>query len=571
MSRSDNNPMPLPQDPGIKGGDAGCTRCPVEAAGGGDLAGGSGSGVAAEFGSGLFDTSNFPPRWFCGTWSELQGWVHISADVVIWLAYVAIPAALLHYLRRRRDVPFPWLVALFAAFILLCGLTHLLEAAMFWWPAYRFMGLVKLVTAIVSATTAVVLVPLIPRALALKSPAQLEEEVRRRTDELRANEKALIAAREAAVAAAAAKSTFLANMSHEIRTPLAAILGFAELAQADPARAAESTTIIERNGQHLLQVVDDVLDAAKIDAGKLDVAVEPIDVRSLLVDVGAAMRAQAERKGIELRLECRDDVPQALLTDAVRVRQILFNLVGNALKFTDAGTVVVAVATGEGTVEFRIEDTGIGMTASDAARLFTAFEQVRSQRGGTGLGLTISKRLAGLLGGGLEIARTAPGVGTAMRFWLPLRAATAVGATVANAGVDRETLRGRRVLVVDDMPDNRLLARRALETAQAEVVEAADGRRGLDTLAGMMSEGRVPDALLVDLGMPIVNGHEFAQAARSAGYRGALIALTASASPEERERCLAEGFDDYCTKPIGQRALVGAVAARLTSPSPQTA
>jgi two-component system, sensor histidine kinase len=571
MSRTDDHPMPLPQDPGIQGGQANCTHCAADAAAGGDLAGGAGPGVAAESGSGLFDTSNFPPRWFCGTWSEPHGWVHVTADVVIWLAYVAIPVALLHYLRRRRDVPFPGLVALFAAFILLCGLTHLLEAAMFWWPAYRFMGLVKVVTAIVSATTAVVLVPLIPRALALKSPAQLEAEVRRRTDELRANEKALIAAREAAVAAAAAKSTFLANMSHEIRTPLAAILGFAELAQADPARAAEATTIIERNGRHLLQVVDDVLDAAKIDAGKLDVAVEPVDVRCLLVDVGAAMRAQAERKGIELRLECRDDVPQALLTDAVRVRQVLFNLVGNALKFTDAGTVAVAVATGESTVEFRVEDTGIGMTASDAARLFTAFEQVRSLRGGTGLGLTISKRLAGLLGGGLEIARTAPGVGTAMRFWLPLRAGTAVGATVANAGVDRETLRGRRVLVVDDMPDNRLLARRALETAQAEVVEAADGRRGLDALSAMMREGRVPDALLVDLGMPIVNGHEFAQEARGAGYQGALIALTASASAEERERCLAEGFDDYCTKPIGQRALVGAVAARLTSPSPQTA
>jgi signal transduction histidine kinase len=546
------------QDPAV------CEGCETEAPA--DLEAGS----LAEFSwSQIFATDSFPPRWYCGSWTELQGWVHIVSDATIWFAYLTIPVGLIYFLWRRRDVPFPGLVVLFAGFILLCGLTHALEAAMFWWPAYRFMGLVKAATAIVSMTTAIVLIPLMPKALALKSPGQLEQEVRDRTVELRSNQQELIAAREQALAATRAKSDFLANMSHEIRTPLAAILGFAELMHDDPARADELARVIERNGQHLLHVVNDVLDLSKIEAGKLDVTEEPVDPRAVLDDVVASMRGQAARKTVSLEARCAEDVPFAIVSDPVRLRQILFNLVGNALKFTDVGgvTVTAACVSGGAELEVLVEDTGPGLTEGEAERVFQAFEQVGSAtRGGTGLGLTISARLASLLGGRLTIRRTAPGEGTVFALVLPVGSPPASGAVSCqrtNTPLDREALLGRRILVVDDMPDNRLLARKTLEAVKGTVLEAENGQVGLEVLLAMTEHDEAPDLVLVDLGMPVMDGYEMARAARAAGYRGRIVALTAAALSEERDRCLSEGFDGYCTKPIAQRALIRAVVEQI--------
>jgi PAS domain S-box-containing protein len=376
---------------------------------------------------------------------------------------------------------------------------------------------------------------------------------------------ALREATAAAQAATRAKSEFLANMSHEIRTPMTAILGFADNlldpALSEAQRAAAVGTI-RRNGEHLLNILNDILDLSKIETGRLQVERIPVVLERLLDEVGSLMRSRAETRGLAFRIEREGDLPAVVATDPTRVRQILINLLSNAIKFTDAGEVCLNVRGRATGLEFDVSDTGIGMAAEQVAQLFHPFTQADSSTarrfGGTGLGLAISRRLAQMLGGDLFVIRTAPGRGTCIRA--TITAAVMPEPAAAPSGMPRgpasdplpDLLRGARILVAEDGPDVQLLLATILSAAGAEVTLVENGHRALDAVAA----DKPFDLILMDMQMPELDGYAATRQLRARGLRTPIVALTAHAMSDDRARCLAAGCDDYATKPIDRPALL---------------
>jgi signal transduction histidine kinase/ActR/RegA family two-component response regulator len=545
----------------------------------------------------ILDTSSYPPRWSCGTWTPGEGWLHICSDLGIWSAYLAIPLALAYFIRRRKDLPFTPIFWLFCSFIIACGTTHLMEVLMFWWPAYRLNGLVKLACALISWVTVVSLLPVIPRALSLRTAEELEREVRERTRAEEAERQmrdytlvvesanaALATANQAAEAASQAKSEFLANMSHELRTPLTAILGFAEVlrdesgpAEGESRRQAVDT--ITRNGEHLLQLINDILDLSKIEAGRLEIDPRPCDPRKIVDDCVALMNVRAAAKGLALGVDCDPALPCRIQSDPTRIRQVLLNLLGNAIKFTEQGEVRLSAAFAaapEPSIAFDVRDTGIGMTPQQAAAIFEPFRQAEASTarrfGGTGLGLTISRRLTEMLGGCLQLVESQPGAGS--RFRAVIAAAAPADETDPAEGPGREpepddalpagprTLAGCRILFAEDGPDNQRLISHLLRKAGAEVALAADGAEAVDRALGAAAAGQPFDVILMDMQMPVMDGYEASRRLRAGGYTGPIIALTAHAMSGDREKCLAAGCTDYATKPIDRARLIAAIARR---------
>ncbi|MBK8268920.1 MAG: response regulator [Planctomycetes bacterium] len=549
-----------------------------------------------------FNTANFPPRWFCGNWSDALGWLHVFSDLGIWLAYSAIPAALLYFcLKRRRDLPFQPIFWLFASFIILCGLTHLVEAIIFWEPIYRFAGLLKAVTAFVSWCTVFALLPIVPKALQLKSPEELEQEVRVRTEETRAHaiqlqktNTELHVARAAAESANRAKGEFLANMSHEIRTPMTAILGYTELigdacdSGATPEYRAEVISTVRRNGEHLLTIINDILDLSKIEAGHMTIESMPVDPSEVVEDVVAMMRERAASKGITLERIYESRVPRSIPSDPVRFKQILVNLVGNAIKFTDSGTVSIRVRheskkVGGCALQIAVEDTGIGMTPEQVSRLCRPFSQADSTMarrfGGTGLGLTISKQLTEMLRGSISvtselgkgstfIVTLAVPVTDESAFWKPelermdVTSRIEGGSSTLKSESETVSLLGVRVLLVEDGEDNRRLISHHLQKAGAVVSVVENGELAVDALkVGVASASllRIPasfDLIIMDMQMPVLDGYSATKQLRKMGCRVPVIALTAHAMSDDREKCLQARCDDYITKPIDRRELI---------------
>ena len=381
----------------------------------------------------------------------------------------------------------------------------------------------------------------------------------------------------AAEEASRQKSRFVAAISHELRTPLTAILGYTELL-SDPGypetARADALAAILRNGRHQLQVVNDLLDVAKLAAGQLTVVVGPVDPIALVDEVAAWMRVRAADQGLELQVEYGGDLPRTIPSEALRLRQILVNLIGNAIKFTERGRIRVLVrqAAAAPRVEFVVADDGIGMTPAQVERLFADFSQVDedlARRGaGTGLGLALSQRLAVLLGGGIEV-HSEPGRGSQFVLSLPApEPATrplapaalpptkpAVGMATPAAGDDR--LRGRRILLAEDGRDNQRLVTWLLERAGAEVVVVGDGRQAV--AAALASPF---DLVLMDMQMPELDGYGATMELRAQASAVPIVALTANAMTDDRRRCLEAGCDDYLSKPI-DRAVLIATCARL--------
>src|SRR5262245_4194408 len=274
----------------------------------------------------LFDTSDFPPRWHCGHWTDAHGWLHIVSDVTIFAAYTAIPLMLVYFVLRKKTVPFLPVFWLFAAFIIACGCVHLIEATIFWQPWYRFSGLMKLITAVVSVGTVVALAPLMPKFLAMRTPEELDREI---ADRRRAEAEAARANR--------AKGEFLANMSHEIRTPMNAIIGMSEIALETDLSAEQRRYVetIKSSAESLLTIINDILDFSKIEARKLDLENVNFDLRDDLSNTLEVLAFRAHSKGLELANHVPPDVPDNLVGDPGRLRQIIVNLVGNAIKFTE--------------------------------------------------------------------------------------------------------------------------------------------------------------------------------------------------------------------------------------------
>jgi len=390
----------------------------------------------------------------------------------------------------------------------------------------------------------------------------------------------LIEARRLAEASSRAKSAFLANMSHEIRTPLTAILGYAELLSDDdmsmsPDDRAKTIGTIRSAGQHLQTVISDILDLSKVEAERMTIENVETPLPALLSEVRSLLVSGAEGKGLTFDARLDTPVPERIMSDPTRLRQILLNLLGNAIKFTESGRVILSVGVESddsgASLRIDVEDTGPGMHREQADRLFAVFGQgdgsVARRYGGTGLGLTICRRLARLMGGDVTLERTAPGEGSCFRLCLPLEAAGGT-AMVRDMALDPSTpganqgearLSGR-VLLAEDGPDNQRIITYHLERAGATVDIADNGQIALQMIDESQARGTPYDLLLTDIQMPEMDGHTLARTLRANGSRLPIVALTAYAMDDDREDCIRAGCDDYATKPIDRHAFLATCA-----------
>jgi len=409
--------------------------------------------------------------------------------------------------------------------------------------------------------------------------SEVETELR---DELAKKKAELEAARAAADLANRAKTAFLANMSHEIRTPLSAVMGYANLIAATEQAAEETrewSKRLQRSAEHLLALLDDVLDLAKIEAGKLDLHLVSCDPTTVLEEVGVLMEPRAQDKGLVLVVAADTELPARFRTDPLRLRQILVNLVGNAIKYTPRGEVSVHARlmmspvgrSFERRLEIEVGDTGIGIPGHELKRLFLPFEQGegRPNAGGVGLGLDISRRLARLLGGDIDV-RSEVGVGSVFTLTLPVDAGADRGTTparlVTRSGVLKPSepvvprLDRRVVLVVDDAEDNRRIVTYFLKQAGAEVVEAAT-LQAAERIVAEPTSG--VELVVTDLQLPDGNGLSLVATMAARGDSRPVLALTADAMLETRARAMAAGVADFLVKPVVAWRLVSRVGALL--------
>jgi PAS domain S-box-containing protein len=384
---------------------------------------------------------------------------------------------------------------------------------------------------------------------------------------------ALAAARDAAEAASRAKSAFLANTSHEIRTPLNGLLGLARLAmQADQpeARRQQYLAQILDSAQSLAGIMSDVLDVSKIEAGRLALEDTAFELHEALRAVHHAYQSLAEVKGLALRLSIDAGLPDTVRGDPVRVRQILSNFITNALKFTERGEVHIEAGATPAGVRLAVSDTGPGVSGELQARLFTPFSQGDSSTtrryGGTGLGLSICRDLARLMGGTVGVD-SVPGQGSTFWAELPLPGATPAVAPASTEAADIACLDGARVLMVEDNPVNMMIAVAMLEHWGVRVAQAFDGRAAVDAVHAAVHAGVPFDAVLMDVQMPVMGGHDAARELRR-DYAPAvlpIIALTAAALVSERDEALEAGMDDFLTKPIDAAKLRQTLARHLAA------
>jgi CheY-like chemotaxis protein/anti-sigma regulatory factor (Ser/Thr protein kinase) len=369
-------------------------------------------------------------------------------------------------------------------------------------------------------------------------------------------------------------------MSHEIRTPLTAIMGFTDILRKrieDP-ETFEILEVIKRNALFLLNIVNEILDLAKVEAGRLTVSMTPYFPRDLVEDLVSSMSLRAKRKELPIMLDFASEVPEALIGDPTRLRQILLNLLGNAIKFTNEGHIAIKVGFTDGEdarLRFEVSDTGIGMSETEQKMIFEAFSQgdgsVTRRYGGTGLGLAISRRLVDKLGGTLSV-ESELGKGSAFVVELPVEVSTQGGDEILHEiekdGAQKSfkrptgTRRDLRVLVVDDNEGIREIVSLFLASTAAVVEAASSGLEAIEKVEGAARADEPFDVIVMDMQMPGLDGYEATRRLRESGFDKPIIALTAAAMHGDKERCLAAGCTGYLTKPFEPDELIESVVGQ---------
>jgi PAS domain S-box-containing protein len=411
---------------------------------------------------------------------------------------------------------------------------------------------------------------------------RVEKELKDYASALEITNKSLETYYAAAQAATKAKSEFLANMSHEIRTPMTAILGFTDilLENLRSTFEIEAAQTIKRNGDYLLKLINDILDLSKIEAGRLVVERTTCSPVTIAADIVTMMNVRATAKRLQIELQWIGTMPETIHSDPLRFRQVLINLIDNAIKFTVAGVVRVIGKMVVGTdqrpmLQFDVVDSGIGMTPEQVARLFQPFAQADSSTsrrfGGTGLGLVISKRLAEMLGGDITVS-SIPRKGSVFSFTLDVGtpSPTLSGKPEAAPDVavsdemecvyDPAKKLTCRLLLAEDGPDNQRLLSHILRKAGVEIMLAENGQAAVELVLEARRQGTDFDLILMDMQMPILDGYDATRRLRSTGFETPIVALTAHAMTSDRDKCLAAGCNNYLTKPIDRALLLNMVA-----------
>ena len=521
-----------------------------------------------------FHSNGFIPHGHCYLWQTGLVWLHIISDATIALAYYSIPFLLIYFISKRKDVPFNGVFLLFGAFIIACGTGHLMDIWTLWHPDYWIAGGLKALTAIISIYTAFALFYLIPQALTLPSPAQLEAINRVLSTEIverKRIEKQLRFAEEVAQNSSQAKSEFLANMSHELRTPLNGILGFTQILQRTESlteKGRKGVGIIYQCGSHLLTLINDVLDLSKIEARKLEL--HPVDfyLPAFIDSVTEICRIRAEQKVIAFHVELDPDLPTGIHADEKRLRQVLINLLGNAIKFTHQGSVTFKVqvvgqesnANGQTNykIRFQVIDTGTGITPEQVDKIFQPFEQVGNQKQqseGTGLGLAISQKIVLLIGGQIQVESE---FGKGSTFWVEEKLPESKDWAKVSRVVEQGTIIGyqgqrRTILIADDRWENRSVIVNLLEPVGFTVVEASQGEEAWE-----QALAHKPDLIITDLVMPILDGFELINRLRESGQfkEIAIIASSASVFAIDQHKSIDVGADVFLPKPVEAETLL---------------
>jgi signal transduction histidine kinase/ActR/RegA family two-component response regulator len=528
----------------------------------------------------LVSSPNFMPHGMCYLWQPGTLWLNVASDGLIAAAYYAIPVSLYYLVHeRRREIPFPGVILMFAAFIVLCGTTHLMEIWTVWHPDYRIAGTLKGVTGVVSVATMFALFKVIPLAMQLRSPAQLQQEVETRTRELaNVNEqlRAQVDARDRAEAQLRdrdqRKDEFLATLAHELRNPLAPIRHAVKIlgdAAATTEQQRWGREVIDRQAHRMALLLDDLLEVSRITRGQLVLKKQRVTLSTPITAAVETVRPLIDSK--ELTLTVSQPAEQVdLEADPLRLSQALSNLLTNAAKFTPRGGLIkLTVSKTPSDIIIAVRDTGVGFEPTLAPQLFEMFTQAHVAdevaEGGLGIGLSLVKGLIQLHGGSVSAESGGRGLGAEFKMALPATLLLATptpagpGATSSGSGAPI-TERRARILIADDNRDAADSLGMLLELSGHDVDVVYSGKAVLG--AGASHE---PDIAIIDIGMPDINGYDTVRAARQQPWGKSVhfIALTGWGQAADKERATAAGFDRHLTKPIDVDLLSSLIDATL--------